>query len=121
MISLSNALRFSQSSVIAFVGSGGKTSALFQTAKQLAPSIVTTSTHLGEWQNSLADRHFIWEPGTPMPELEFVMGSGSTLVTGLLEQNTNRYRGVTASQMEQLRQLAGYHNLPLLIDRKSVV
>ncbi len=41
----------------AFCGAGGKTTALFQTARRLAPPvIVSTTTHLGAHQAALADR-----------------------------------------------------------------
>ena len=41
---------------IAFVGAGGKSTAIFQLAHELSPAIVTTSTHIGTWQASAADR-----------------------------------------------------------------
>jgi molybdenum cofactor cytidylyltransferase len=117
---LSKALRFSVSSavssVIAFVGAGGKTTAMFRAAQELAPALVTTTTHLGAWQASLAKVHFAWGSDEPMPEMEATLGSGITLVTGSLDEETERYRGLTAPQLEKLRQLAGYHALPLLIE-----
>lgn len=125
MLSLSQALRISNSSIVAFVGAGGKTSAMFRVARELAPALVTTSTHLGELQAGLADIHFIWEPDASIPaqcrnrdyiEMEAQLGSGITLVTGILDVETQRYRGLTPPQLEKLGQLAGYHDLPLLIE-----
>lgn len=113
---LSKALHIPASSIIAFVGAGGKTSAMFRTAEELAPALVTTSTHLGAWQASMANLHFAWEPDEPMPEMEAHLGSGITLVTGGLDDATERFRGLTPLQLEKLRQLAGYHDLPLLIE-----
>ena len=49
-ITLAQALRLSQSPCVAFVGAGGKTSAMFRIAHELAPALVTTSTHIGAWQ-----------------------------------------------------------------------
>ncbi len=111
---LSQAFRLSNSPVVAFVGAGGKTTAMFQLARELAPALVTTTTHLGAWQVSLADRHFIWDTGAPMPEMESQLGAGVTLVTGPLE--ADRYQGLSPTQAETLRQLVGYHDLPLLIE-----
>ena len=113
---LSKALRISASSVVAFVGAGGKTSAMFRAAQELTPALVTTTTHLGAWQASMANIHFAWAPDKPIPEMENVLGSGITLVTGSLDETTERFRGLTPPQLEKLRQLAGYHNLPLLIE-----
>ena len=45
---------------VAFTGAGGKSTAMFQLAKQLSqPVIVTATTHLGVWQIPLADKHII--------------------------------------------------------------
>ena len=44
----------------AFVGSVGKTTAIFQLARQFeGPVIITATTHLGVWQIPLSDRHII--------------------------------------------------------------
>jgi molybdenum cofactor cytidylyltransferase len=51
-----------------------------------------------------------------MPEMEAQLGSGVSLVTGSLDPETQRYCGLTMGQLENLRQLAGYHALPLLIE-----
>ena len=89
---LSKALRISNSTVIAFVGAGGKTTAIFRMAQELAPALVTTTTHLGAWQVSMANVHFAWKPDEPMPEMEATFGSGITLVTGSLDEAIRRTR-----------------------------
>jgi molybdenum cofactor cytidylyltransferase len=109
-------IRASDSSVIGFVGAGGKTTAMFRAAQELAPALVTTTTHLGAWQASLANVQFAWGPDEPMPDMESVLGASIVLVTGPLDEETERYRGLTPPQLEKLRQLAGYHDLPLLIE-----
>jgi molybdenum cofactor cytidylyltransferase len=116
MLNLSQALRISNKYIVAFVGAGGKTSAMFRVAHELAAALVTTSTHIGEWQADLADRHFIWPAEASMPEMEAQLGSGVSLVTGSLDKETQRYRGLSLEQLEKLRQLTGYHDLPLLIE-----
>jgi molybdenum cofactor cytidylyltransferase len=112
---LSQALRLSNSQSVAFAGAGGKTTTMFQLAREQAPALLSTTTHLGAWQVSLADRHFIWAPNAPMPdEVEAQPGTGITLVTGALEGD--RYAGLSPNQMETLRDLASTHDLPLLIE-----
>jgi len=109
-------IRVSDSSVIGFVGAGGKTTAMFRAAQELAQALVTTTTHLGTWQASMANVQFAWEPDEPMPDMESALGAGIVLVTGLLDEETKRFRGLTPPQLERLRQLAGYHDLPLFIE-----
>lgn len=113
---LAPALRLTPTSSVAFVGAGGKTSALFRAARELAPAVLTTTTHLGDWQMAQADRHFIWPEQTPLPDLESALGSGLTLVTGPLDAASQRYRGLTLPQIHQLHEVCSYHALPLLIE-----
>lgn len=117
-MNLSASLRLSPSGKhrIAFVGAGGKTTAMFQLARELAPVLVTTSTHLGAWQVTAADRHFVWPEGDPLPDIESWTGRGVTLVTGALEGETDRLQGLSASQLAKLEALAGYHDLPVLVE-----
>lgn len=115
-LSLAKALRLSAGPSVAFVGAGGKTTAMFQLARQLAPALVTTTTHVGSWQTSLADRHAVWGAGEPLPEIEGALGSGITLVTGPLDAATDRYTALLGEQVTALRQLPGYHDLPLLVE-----
>ncbi|MBK7455623.1 MAG: hypothetical protein IPJ46_18430 [Anaerolineales bacterium] len=56
---LSDALRLKTPQSVSFSGAGGKTTAIFQLAREFPQAIVTATTHLGTWQTSLADRHII--------------------------------------------------------------
>jgi molybdenum cofactor cytidylyltransferase len=114
MLTLAKALRVSKSESVAFVGGGGKTTAMFQLARELAPALVTTSTHLGTWQVSAADRHITWQANTPLPDFSDL--TGICLLTGPLDPKSNRYGGLDAAHLEQLRQAAQDHSLPLLIE-----
>ncbi len=59
-LSFSRALRLSEPVSAAFVGGGGKTTAMFQLAHELTGRvIVTTTTHLGTNQIPLADAHHV--------------------------------------------------------------
>jgi molybdenum cofactor cytidylyltransferase len=60
MMQLLEALKLEAPARVALVGAGGKTTALFQLARQLpGPVIVTTTTHLAVKEAELADRHFV--------------------------------------------------------------
>jgi molybdenum cofactor cytidylyltransferase len=115
-LTLGKALRAETVQAIAFVGAGGKTTAMFQLARELAPALVTTTTHLGNWQVSQADRHAVWAADDPLPEIEPTLGSGITLVTGPLDAASDRYTGLVGGQLAKLSEMAGYHALPLLIE-----
>lgn len=116
MLRLSEALRLPPSPSVAFTGAGGKTTAMLLLADELGPAFITTTTHLGHWQSRLADQHFVWEDGRPMPEIESLVGQDVTLVTGPLEPELDRYQGLSLPQMNSLRELAAYRDVPLLIE-----
>src|SRR5687768_2741042 len=87
-ITLAKALRTESSSpCIAFIGAGGKTTAMFQLARELpAPVIVTATSHLGIWQIPLADKHVIAETPAPLEEIEYGI-QGVILVTGPIHRD----------------------------------
>lgn len=116
MMSLSQALRLERHRVTAFTGAGGKTSAMFLSARERSPAIATTSTHIGDWQAGLAGCHYIWRADEPMPGVEQHLGGGVTLVTGEHHPAQGRFGGLNTAQLEKLRQLAGYHDIPVFIE-----
>jgi len=85
-------------------------------ARELAPALVTTTTHLKEKQVSGADRHFTWLPDEPLPEMESTLGSGVTLVTGPRREEIAHVTAPTLEQLQQLKELAGDYTLPLFIE-----
>lgn len=108
-----------QSPVICFVGSGGKTTALFQLARQLLAQrskaenrkrvIISASTHLGIWQTSLADHHII------ASETEIQLPSeGVVLVTGEIKEE--RTKPVEQITLNWLRAKSQENNIPFLIE-----
>lgn len=113
---LSQALRLKKATAIAFVGGGGKTSAVFMAAREMAPALVTTSTHLAARQAEKADRHIIWNLGEPMPNLESALQSGVTLLTGPHREDIARLTAPTPEQLEKIRDAAQVHGLPLFIE-----
>ena len=118
-LSLARALRVTQSTSIAFVGAGGKTTAMFQLARSLStedgpqPVIVTATSHLGIWQTEWADQHLVAESPAPLEELEHGL-KGVILITGQIEGE--RTRPVQEDLLNWLHQFCGYHSIPLLIE-----
>jgi molybdenum cofactor cytidylyltransferase len=103
---------------VAAVGAGGKTSALFQLARDWLsaphdPSsvILTATSHLGEWQIPLADRHLIARFPTDLDDLP---ATGLTLVTGPLDGT--RTRPLDPEPLARLRAECAVRGWPLLIE-----
>jgi len=112
--SIAQALRVNSSVIIAFIGAGGKTTAMFQLARQLPlPVVVTATTHLGLWQAGFADRHIITGSPGPLEELEHGF-QGILLVTG--ETDGDRTKPINNDLLNWLQQFCGYHSIPLLIE-----
>lgn len=116
-INFSAALRLSgqPSLVVAFVGAGGKTSAMFALACQYGSAFVTTTTHLGDWQSSLADRHFVVEDESDVVSLRQNLHSGVILVRGA-DTHDGRLAGIDSKSLNALHDLALARQLPLLIE-----
>ena len=115
-LSLAKALRLKITSPrhVAFVGAGGKTTALFQLAREIAPSIVTTTTHLGAWQAEEADQHIILRKPEDVNQLENIALSGVILVTG--GEKDNRLQSLSDENFAWLKNFADYHSLSILIE-----
>ena len=110
------AIRTSSSSIIAFTGAGGKTTAVFQLARELsakAPGLVAASSHLGAWQVSSADKHLIVNSRDDLKTLESGL-QGITLITGEFEGN--RTKPLDAEGMDALHQFCTRNSVPLLIE-----
>jgi molybdenum cofactor cytidylyltransferase len=118
-LSLAQALRVNSSPCIAFIGSGGKTTAMFQLARTLSkierssPVIVTATSHLGAWQLGLADQYIIAETPSPIEKLEHGL-KGIILITGAVDGD--RTKPIDSNLMNWLQQFCGYHSIPLLIE-----
>jgi molybdenum cofactor cytidylyltransferase len=113
----SQAIRFSNSTCLAVTGAGGKTTALFQLARELAspenPVIVTATTHLHVDQTRLADSH--WMAAKPDDLVDFEKNlRGVMLVTGPKEGD--RTTGLNPDLLSRLREVHYRHYLPLLIE-----
>jgi molybdenum cofactor cytidylyltransferase len=113
-LSLAQAFRMNSSACVAFIGSGGKTTAMFQLARELPlPVIVTATSHLGAGQLDLADQHIIAEKPDPIENLEHGL-QGVIAITGEIEGD--RTKPINRDLMNWLGQFCGYHSIPLLIE-----
>jgi molybdenum cofactor cytidylyltransferase len=111
---LKQAFRIPKTPCVAFVGSGGKTSALFQLARELHPPvIVTATTHLHVNQIRLADSHWSGEKPGDLAGLENAL-HGAVLVTGPMEGD--RTKGLDDRTLLWLRAICDTRDLPLLIE-----
>lgn len=111
---LSHALRVGAGDVISFTGGGGKTTAMFRLAFELAARglrvVTTTSTRIFAAQTALAPFH-IETDGTALPDparLQALLAEwGQVLVTGPVTTGTGKAAGVSLSVIEAIRQLPG--------------
>ncbi|MEW6241035.1 MAG: selenium cofactor biosynthesis protein YqeC [Chloroflexota bacterium] len=103
------------------VGAGGKTTALFQLARELITprtanhqplTILTTTTHLGDWQVQQADHHLIVTENEPLPELDSL--DGVILVTG--PRDGDRFTPPPRQTLDRLRVHCAARGLSLLIE-----
>jgi len=113
-VSISQALRANASSCMAFTGAGGKTTALFQLARNLQPPVIVTATsHLGAWQLQMADQHVITGAAASLEEIQPGL-RGVTLITG--ELDGDRTKPVNDALLKWLHQYCKDHTIPLLIE-----
>ncbi|MFH1909436.1 MAG: selenium cofactor biosynthesis protein YqeC [Chloroflexota bacterium] len=114
-MNLAQALRLSDAPCLALVGAGGKTTALFQLAKELsAPVILTATTHLAAHQVSMADKHLIVQN---LEDLAFFVRSnpsGVTLLTGAYEGD--RTTGLPNDILHWLCAYCNSNHIALLIE-----
>ncbi len=119
-LTLAKALRLDQIPAprVAFVGAGGKTTALFQAARELAPCIVTTTTHLGAWQAAEANEHIVvGEHDSIQDRLNhsgYAQKKSVVLVTGA--EKKNRLTSLSDDDLDWLAEYCESHSLPLLIE-----
>lgn len=113
---LVEALRADNRSRMAFVGAGGKTTALFSLARQLAAPVICINTaHLAVEQAKLADVHY---PVSSLAEVDARfrrLPRGVVLFSGLPGEN-DRLSGVNDEVADRIRHLADRRKIPVLIE-----
>lgn len=114
-MNLYQALKLSSPVRVAVVGAGGKTTALFQLARQCpAHAWVTTTTHLGTDQMNLADRHFVLESPAGL-DFEAYNAQKVTLLTGPFTRD-DRVRSPEPEIQERIRLEADRRGIALLME-----
>lgn len=112
---LVKALAVLEGETIAFVGAGGKTSAMFALAKELDQRVVlTTTTHLGAWQAALADEHVVVEHVEDVQSLTFT-DNKIVLVTGPTG-NDERLEAPDDVLLQALKSLCKRTQITMLIE-----
>jgi molybdenum cofactor cytidylyltransferase len=112
---LKHALGLKGGEAVAFVGAGGKTSAMFELAAELTPPVLlSTTTHLGAWQANLADQHHVI---TSIEELKTInLNNGKTvLITGPVSPD-QRLSGLDFSILEAIYAYCQAHGYSLLVE-----
>ena len=115
-LTLKTALRAGNSARLAFVGAGGKTTALFHLAYDYSAGVlVTTSTHFSFHQSRYADQRQIIRSAADLIPLFEEEINGVILLTGELIEN-NRISGLSPALLDNLKHYADRFKLPLLIE-----
>jgi molybdenum cofactor cytidylyltransferase len=108
---LNTALRINPGEVVAFVGGGGKTSAMFRLADELAQQkrrvLTTTSTRIFGAQVKRSPAHVIFTPGQTiqdlLPALEVALAQHSqVLLVGQTEIETGKAFGIPPELIDSL-------------------
>jgi molybdenum cofactor cytidylyltransferase len=109
-------LRLSPTNKIALSGSGGKTTLMFQLAKEFNSRVIlTTSTHLALDQLSAADIHFSVQTLADLSDLKQDINGNILLFTGN-QVEPNRVEGPGEEVLLGLNDLADDWNCPLIIE-----
>jgi molybdenum cofactor cytidylyltransferase len=112
---LIKALRLEDAPKIAFVGAGGKTTAIFQIAGGYTrPVIVTTSTHFSVDQTRQGDHHFIIRSVEDLFEFEDKRPLGINIITGPI--SSGRGMGLSFESLSWLDRWCSLNKVPLLIE-----
>jgi molybdenum cofactor cytidylyltransferase len=112
---LKHALGLEGGEAVAFVGAGGKTSAMFELAAELAPPVLlSTTTHLGAWQANLADQHHVIKSAEELIKIN-LNNVKTALLTGSISPD-QRLSSVDPSILEAVHKHCQTHGYSLLIE-----
>lgn len=113
---LVKALRVTAQSRIAFVGAGGKTTAVFRSARQVGgTALVAVTAHLAVDEAEYADRHFVVSSPVQVNQTRKRLVEGVNLFTGP-EIKTGRLGGLDDRTIMAVKTLADQIDCPLLIE-----
>ena len=117
---LIDAIQVEETSRITFVGSGGKSTAMFRLAQQVKTAgmgviFCSATTHLAEEQLKLADQHIILNTKDDVHRLYGQSLAGVVLLTGALGEDS-RTRGLSLELISEVDKLATRYHAALLIE-----
>ncbi|MEJ2510065.1 MAG: selenium cofactor biosynthesis protein YqeC [Anaerolineales bacterium] len=117
---LIDAISVEKTSRIAFVGAGGKTTAMFRLARQAKTAgmdliFCSATTHLAEEQLELADQHIILNTMDDLHRLDAISAEGVVLLTGPLGED-GRTKGLSLELISEVDKLASRYHAALLIE-----
>jgi molybdenum cofactor cytidylyltransferase len=122
---LTTALRLGATPRLAFVGAGGKTTAMFKLAKdlikpkpqgeQISSVIISATTHLSIEQVKMADTHFYINTNSDLNPFIENIPPGVVMFTGPLSAS-DRTSGLDPDTINKVHNLANSHQIPLLIE-----
>ncbi len=111
---------------LAFTGSGGKTTVMFQLARTIeGGAVITSTTHLACEQCQWADYHYTINCSEDLNSLQFPVLNGIHLFTGGIEKNRNgipgwnsecRTKGLDPQTIADLKEIADSARVPMLIE-----
>jgi molybdenum cofactor cytidylyltransferase len=117
---LADALRIKCGDVVAFVGAGGKSSAIRVLTKELSNQhqvLITTTTKLGLEQADLAQQHLIIDsPVTIGSIIEQLQKSSSLLVTKESDAEQTKWLGLDLEEVQVLTKVAKAEGAVLIIE-----
>lgn len=115
-MNLAKALRASKHMRLALVGAGGKSSTLFQLARQfVGPVLVSASTHLAMEQITLGDCYIRLDSDEPRFD-DLAITQGVTLITGPVLHDEQRVAGLKEEALEELKRVADRLEIPMLLE-----
>ncbi len=113
---LSRAFRLKHPTRLALVGAGGKTTALFQLARELPPPVwVSATTHLAAEQLKLADTHIEATRRIDLVDFDSSEHTGVILFTGPIEED-QRTKGLNPELINTLHALADENKVDLFVE-----
>lgn len=117
---LIDAVQLTGETRLAFVGAGGKTTAMFRLGKEWVKKhgttiLLSTTTHLAEIELKAADHHYEVRHLADIEALDAELPRGLVVVTGPPVENS-RVGGLSEDLINGLHHIAKAHNSPLLIE-----
>ncbi|HDN04430.1 MAG TPA: putative selenium-dependent hydroxylase accessory protein YqeC [Chloroflexi bacterium] len=113
---LNHRFRLDHNSKIALVGSGGKTTLMFQLARDFGTRVIcTTTTHLALDQLNAADQYWVLNEPGDLPDAADELSGKILLFTGP-QVEADRVGSPAPEILERLKELAQVWNCPMIIE-----